>query len=353
MFFHGFPKISPPPYLELAGWREAMTHRFKKSVMMGCLILASLMSFACLKAIYPQGPESKHLTAEALIFIMENVDRRVLEAFEELEARSISLPDVAQTKYYAGLSLAKDSASLLEDGDYAKASRKAVEALQLYKEALISAQEALGEEISWPSTTAERYLTLRDSISRAYEYSWRLENLTKLVKAEGFNTTMIETKIVEAKRILEDAVSKLKVGYFDQVVDDLATVKALLLQINEQLRTLAEERKIQQIGAFIGKTQERLTDLRETVVSFSNSLSPQVKNASLTALNEAEVGLQQAESFLEKRMINQTFDELSNAREKEEETINVLKSAGVIADTSQSADTPTLEMFSSRALQEQ
>ncbi len=311
------------------------------------------MSFACLKAMYAQGPESKHLTAEALILIMEDVDRRVLEAFEELEARGISLPDAAEKKYYAGLSLANSSASLLEDGNPGEASKKAVEALQSYKEALMIAQDALGDGPSWPTTVAERHLTLRDSISRAYEYSWRLENLTKLVKAEGFNTTMIETKIVEAKRILGDAVSKLKVGYFDQVVEDLVTVRALLLQSSEQLRRLAEERKIQKIEVFLGTTQERLTDLRETVVSLSSSLSPEIKNASLTALNEAEVDLQQAEIFLEKGMINETIDELSNAREKEEETINLLKSTGVVADTSQSAENLTLEMFDSRPLQEQ
>jgi len=329
-----------------------MTQRFKKSVILGCLILTSLISLAYLNTMYVRGIESKHLTAEKLISIMEDVDGRVLEAFEQLEARGISVPDAAQTRYFGGLSLANDSASLLEDGDFGEASKKAVEALQLYKEALMIAQEALGEVPSWPATADERHLTLRDSISRAYEYLWRLENLTRLAEAEGFNTTIIETKIFEAKRILEDAVSKLKVGYFDQVVDDLATFGALLLQSREQLRILAEERKVQKIEVFMGKTQERLTDLRETVDSVSSNLSPQVRNASLVALDEAEDSLQRAEGFLEKRMIDETIDELSNAREKEEETINLLESAGVVADTSQSAESLTLKMVDEPQLQE-
>jgi hypothetical protein len=320
-----------------------MTQRLKKSAILGSLILVSLMSLACLNAMYAQAMENKHLTAETLISIMEDVDRRVLDAFEQLEGRDILVPDAAQTKYYGGLSLANDSANLLEDGKPGEASKKAVEALQLYKEALMVAQEALGEEPPWPATAAERSLTLRDSISRAYEYLRRLENLTKRAKTEGFNTTMIETKIVESKRILEDAVLKLKAGDLNQVVDNLVTVKALLLQSMEELKMLAEERKIQRIAVFLGKTQERVADLREAV-DLSSNLSPQVKNASLTALNEAEGSLQRAESFLKQRMISETIDELSDARENEEEAINLLQSAGVATDTSQSGESPTLRM---------
>jgi tetratricopeptide (TPR) repeat protein len=329
-----------------------VTQRFKKSVILGCLILASLMSFTYLNAMYAQGMENKHLTAEMLISIMEAVDRRVLEIFRQLEARGVLVPNDAQTKYYGGLLLANDSATLLGAGNPGEASKKAVEALQLYKEALMIAQETLGEEPPWPEIVAERSLILRDSITRAYEYLRRLENLTKLARAEGFNSTMIETKIVVAKRILEDAVSNLKVGYFDQVVDDLAAARALILQSSGQVRRLAEERKVQTIEVFLGKTQERLSDLKETVDSLSSNLSPQVKNASLVALNEAEGSLQRAEGFLEQRMISETIDELSNAREKEEETITLLKSAGVAADTSQSGESLTLEMVDEPQLQE-
>jgi phosphoribosylanthranilate isomerase len=312
-----------------------MTSSLNRLVMLGCIILAASIPLAYLNMTWAQANRDEDLVAETLLSILDEVDDRVLEAFEQLGTNGISVPEEARTSYQYGLVLANEAIKLFKDGNSREASEKATEALQEFKKALMVAQEALQEEPSGTEITAEKALILRDSLSRIWEHMRRLENMAELVAAEGYDSTIMGVTIKETKRILEEATNKLETGDLDGTANDLDIARVLVLESEEQLRRLTEDMKADRIQAYMTETEKRISDLKEEVDSLSNQLPTQIKDASLTALNEAEDSIQNAKDLLEKEMINESIDELTEAKEKEEEAINLISSAVTSLDALQ------------------
>ena len=136
----------------------------------------------------------------------------------------------------------------------------------------------------------------------------------------------MEMTIEETKRILEEATNKLDAGDLDGAANDVNLARALVLQLKEQLRRLIENMKADRIQAYMTETEKRILNLKEEVYSLSNQLPTQIKDASLAALNEAEDSIKNAKGLLEKEMINESINELSKAKEKEEEAITLISS---------------------------
>jgi len=242
---------------------------------------------------------------------------------------SILGPEQAITEYHVGLSLADTAISLLASGNISEANQKIIEAMQKFKDTLKIIYNTIKEPLTKVEVDMERIGRLEDSISRSFKYVLRLENLTVKANADGFNTTALESKIEDARTFLSDALVSLDLADIENASNNLVQAEALLDQLMEHLRKLVYNIKVNRIENFFVETENRLIALEERVVSLSNELSPEAKNASLAALNEAEKSLMKAKDLMNKRMINETVSELLNVREKEEEAIEALQSANV------------------------
>jgi hypothetical protein len=180
---------------------------------------------------------------------------------------------------------------------------------------------------------SEKALIVRDSITRASEYIRRLDELLDLLAAQGYNTTIVKQNIEDIMQILESARDNFRQGDIDKAKNDLEIGRTRFNQLVEQLNKLKNFVKVQKIEEFITKTDERITNLKEAI-SISSELSPTIKRASLTALNDAESSLERAKDFMEKTMYKEAVDELLNVKQKEEEALETLQSFTTI----QSAD---------------
>lgn len=107
--------------------------------------------------------------AERFFSVLESVNRTVVETFERFEAQGLSVPKEAETKYYYGLSLARESISLMKNGNFSEASEKIVEALKMFEDALKMTHEALQEQPTEAELAAEKAISLKASISRTCE----------------------------------------------------------------------------------------------------------------------------------------------------------------------------------------
>jgi hypothetical protein len=229
------------------------------------------------------------------------------------------------------------SIALLENGQFEEASRTSIEALRLYKDALLILQRAYSEEPTPQEELAERTSVLWEAINRADHYLQQLRNTTRLLQTIGHNTSVIETKLAKGKETLAQAISAVNNRDWDQVAVDLSSVKTLLLQAKHDLERLVDAIKKRRIEAFISETQERFANLKDSV-SIASNLSEETKNATLVALNQGETSLDQAESLLQQGILNKSVDELINAKEKEQEATKLLKSA--IAEPNEKAKSP-------------
>jgi hypothetical protein len=148
----------------------------------------------------------------------------------------------------------------------------------------------------------------------------RIENLTRFAAAAGYNTTALEAKIQTGKALLDNASSNIAQNRFEAASVNLADAKTLIDSLVNALNNIAANLKIQRLQTYIAQTEVRLTAIKETAISLSNT-------ASLTAVNNAETSLNNAKEYLEKQQINETLTELANSRASEEEAVAYLKPA--------------------------
>jgi len=264
-----------------------------------------------------QGATDLKAQADSLFTILEKANVTVTEVFRQLEAKDIAVPQASIEQRDQALFLADEAKSLIQAGNYSEANSKIIQALQNFKEALRIIYTTIPEQPTETETALERIAQLNSSISRYQEQLQRIENLTRFA-AVGYNTTALETKIQTVKALLDSASSNIEQKHFGAALNNLAEAKTLIDNLVDALNNIAANLKIQRLQTYIAQTEVRLTAIKETAISLSNT-------ASLAALNAAETSLANAKDYLEKQQINETLSELANARASEEEAVEYLK----------------------------
>jgi hypothetical protein len=267
-----------------------------------------------------QGATDLKDKADSLFTLLEKANVTVTEVFRQLEAKDIAVPQTSLEQRDQALLLADEAKSLLQAGNYPEAESKIIQALQKFKEALKIVYTTLPEQPTETELALERAAQLKSSINRYQEQLQRIENLTRFAAAAGYDTTTLEAKIQTVKTLLDTASSNIDQKRFEAALNNLADAKALIDSLVNALNNIAANLKIQRLQTYIAQTEVRLTTIKETALSLSNT-------ASLEALNSAETSLSSAKEYLEKQQINETLSELANSRASEEEAVAYLKPA--------------------------
>jgi hypothetical protein len=148
--------------------------------------------------------------------------------------------------------------------------------------------------------------------------------LVQTLGAKGYDTTVIETKIQEARVLLNEALRELHRYRLKSVGDILLSVKNLLGSLMDRLEVISLDLKVSRLEAYIVDADERLDLLEAKIFSLSSVLSPEVKNASLAALQDAEDNLDNAKTYLEVQMVTEVVNELVQSKEREEEALQII-----------------------------
>jgi hypothetical protein len=267
-----------------------------------------------------QGATDLKDKADSLFTLLEKANVTVTEVFRQLEAKDIAVPQTSLEQRDQALLLADEAKSLLQADNYPEAESKIIQALQKFKEALKIVYTTLPEQPTETELALERAAQLKSSINRYQEQLQRIENLTRFAAAAGYDTTTLEAKIQTVKTLLDTASSNIDQKRFEAALNNLADAKALIDSLVNALNNIAANLKIQRLQTYIAQTEVRLTTIKETALSLSNT-------ASLEALNSAETSLSSAKEYLEKQQINETLSELANSRASEEEAVAYLKPA--------------------------
>lgn len=291
------------------------------------LLLILLMPVSFLHAALSQTRDEQLYQTKALLGIVEAVNATVKETFDTLEARDIAVPAKARSLYHGGLLLAEGATHLMDGGNYSEASSRAVEALQMFREALRLTNGYLRTKPTEAEVIADRIIRLKTSINRTYEYARRLEHLADKVLIVGFNLSEFETSIAGARTHLERALKKLGELKVEEAAVDLAAATSLL---NESLRfqnTLTNDVKAVKTERFLAEARKRLSIVKANITAVSETMPELEKNASLTALSRAEQSLESATDLMEKNMVDETIGELVKFAVNLDESQSYLKAA--------------------------
>jgi hypothetical protein len=306
-----------------------------KRLIIGLIVVAfSALILASTKAAVPNATAAKDKT-ENLFSILQDSNATVAEIFRQFKADGKTIPQASLGEYGQALVLAEESRNLLQAGNYSAADSKVIEALQKFKESLRIVYTTFPEQPTETEIALEKAVQLKSSIDRYYEQLARIENLTRLASAAGYNTTTMEAKVQTVRSLLETATRNVDQKRFDAASSNIAEAKSLIDGTASFFNNLASTLKIERIATYINQTQERLNTIRVQATSLSNT-------ASLAALTNAETSLSNAKEYLAEQRISETLTELANSKASEEEAVGYLKpTASSLAPTSNTPSSTT------------
>jgi len=269
--------------------------------------------------------------AEDLFLLFQKANTTVTEIFRQFLANGKTIPQTSLKEYNQAILLAKESQTLFQADQYSESNNKIIQALQKLKETLRIIY------LTYPPGSTEidleKAAELESTVSRYQEQLQRIENLTSLAAAAGYDTTTYEANIQTIKSLLDKASNNIEHQRFEEASDNLAEAKKIGSKILNFLANFAVDLKTQRLQTYINQTETRLATIREKAESVSNT-------ASLTALDDAETSLDNAKEYLENKQINETLNELIDSKQSEEEAVEYLEIAASSTDvTSRSAPT--------------
>ena len=259
---------------------------------------------------------------EILLRILEKARERVKDIFERFEEKGATIPEEAKTSYETGLSIADEAIRLSEEGRYGEASKKAIEAMQMFKEAIKIAHKATPEKLTMAENVTLKAIGLKVAINRSYSFIEKFESLVNKAELEGYNLTTVRGKIDAARTHLENALTALEEGDVDTAAKELATARANIGQAVGEFHKIVKTFKIRKVKKFIEKAEERIIELRERVEALPIPSLAKVKV--LMALRMAEENIRKAKEFLKLEDVKDVIRQLEKFKKKEEESFEAL-----------------------------
>lgn len=325
-------------YSSLGGQHQVLNPKKVATIMLLTLVLA--MALVYLNPTLAQSNQEQKQKAETLLNILGTVNASVTEAKDRLTNQNIPVPQAAITSYNEGVAHAEEAANLMNTQHYAAASAEAVEAMQKFKDALLTLQDASPTEPTETEATAENVINLRANITRAYEYVERLENLTAKARTAGYNITALATiddKISLAKEHLENATDELDELNLDGATQQLQDTKIVLEELKNVYNRLVNSVKLANTRRYLEEIAVRITKTRDNVTN-SAALSQQNKTNALSALDNSESSLEDAQNFIDENMVDDAIKELEEAKKWEDESRNYLPPSLAATDQNSAVD---------------
>lgn len=340
--FHGFPNIQSLyyfVYLSLGGHNQGLNQKKVAVIVLLTLVLSTI--FIVLSPTLALTSSSQQQKAETLLTILGNNNTTIVEAFRNLEAQNITVPEIAETAYNEALVYAEEVLRLMNEKRYSEASLEAVEAMQKFGETLKLLDSVAPVEPTETEVAAEDVIRLKANITRALEYVDRLENLTVRAKAKGYNTTAVERKLTEVKLYLQNSIKELRGLNLDGATEELSNAKALLIELKALYDRITNLVKISNIEKYLDVAEERVLEAKENITQ-STSLTSEVKNDAIDALNNSETSLASARDAMKTNNVDDAIVDIEDAKKWEEKSKLAITSATATPNAVSANDSSSL-----------
>ena len=273
--------------------------------------------------------EEQKQKAETLLLILDNNNKTLSSELIKLDNQNISL-DVIQDTYHLGLTQSREAQNLLNQEMYNESCNIAILALQNYETVLKEIETAITTEPTQTEITANQIILMKANITRTYDFVLRLENLTNKIKIFGYNTNSVERELLKIKGLLKNATQDLRSLDIETAKENLITAKILLRNLNESLSRLKNLVNEANTLTYLKDSETRISTIK-TEINLSPSLTPEIKEDAITALNNSETNLENAREFIETNNVDDAIPELEEAKKWEEESKRIVASVNETA----------------------
>ena len=295
----------------------------KKAAIIVLLTLVFSTTFVVFNPTMGQANSSQKLKAQTLFSILSYDNTTIIQAFSNLDAQNLTVPQTAQTAYNEAVAHAEQAFSLMNQENFSEASVKAVEAMKKYEETLRILESEAPTEQTEAEVTAEEVIRLKSYINRAAEYAERLQNMTNLAKARGYNTAQVERKLSEVKQHLQNATSELRALNLDGATEELLSAKTLLEELKQLFGRLTHLVKTANIEKYLEDAEVRVYATKANITKSTN-LTAAAKDDAIAALNNSAASLADARASIGQNNVDDAIEDLKDAKKWEEESKRAL-----------------------------
>lgn len=299
----------------LGGQNQALNP--KNPIMIVLVIFVLLMTFVLLNPTMAQINNVQKQKTETLFKILENNNQSILLVFSRFETQNISVPQTAMTAYTEGLTKAKNAVTLWNQENYDEASIETVAAMQKFEETLKLLETNSPVQPTITEKNAEEIIFLKANIIRIIGQIERLENLTIKATTVGYETLGIENSLSEIKHHVNIATTELNSGNLKNAIEEVTIAKTLLNALKDPFARLTNYVTELNTALYLEKAEIRVSAVKVNI-TLSTTLSPEVKEEAINALNKSELNLSNARDFLYVNNVDDAIEELKEAKKWEE-----------------------------------
>jgi hypothetical protein len=166
---------------------------------------------------------------------------------------------------------------------------------------------------------------MKANITRTYDFVLRLENLTNKIKIFGYDTDLIERELIKIKELLKIATQDLRSLDIQAARENLITAKILLRNLNESISRLKNLVNEANTLTYLENSETRILAIK-TEINLSPSLTPEIKEDAILALDNSETNLENARELIEINKVDDAVQQLEEAKKWEEESKRIVAS---------------------------
>ena len=279
--------------------------------------------------------EQQKQKAETLLSILETNNKTISSELIKLDDQNISL-GIMEDTFQLGLIQLREAQNLFNLEMYNESCNVAILALQNYETVLKEIENALSTEPTPTEIFANQIILIKANITRTYDFVLRLENLTNKIKIFGYKTDSIDRELLKIKGILKNATQNLRSLDIETAKENLITAKILLQNLNESISRLKNLVNEANTLTYLEDSETRISEIK-TDINLSPSLTPEIKEEAITALNNSETNLENARELIEVKQVDDAIQKLEEAKKWEEESKRIIASVNetAIIDTNE------------------
>ncbi|MBN1682442.1 hypothetical protein JW865_02695 [Candidatus Bathyarchaeota archaeon] len=290
-----------------------------------CLILSIATVHGLTALNYNTDLSSK---ADTLLIAVSKINATAIAMMTSVNEFDYDKKTFVLEQYQLGNTLFVEAESLSEAGNYSGTIDKALESMSVFKNVIEITLEVHDNDSS-SMILAEEIQALKLEMNRTYTYLKSVESLVYQATAQKYNTSLVIKAIDEGKNYLQIALRKLNEGKINDAKEYLTKVETLIEKLNSLQNNLIKEIETARVERYVTLAKIRVTSLKQNITALSSKIPVSVVSSSLNSLDQAQSSLTAADNYISSGMIKETVDELVTFREKELQTIKILKEAGV------------------------
>jgi len=231
------------------------------------LLIALAIAALPIKMGYGQtaSTENDNITLDKLLELFDRANNTLTEVFAKMKTRGVTIPEEVLKNYDKGLAIAKEAIQLRDEGKYAEAKDKIMEAMQHLRNAALLVADDL-EEVETPEEReAREAVGIEAAAERIQARIQKLREIAENAAARGINASQIIERLGNVTELLTRIKEHIEAGNISEAAKERGMSQRWFGEAMAALKPITEAYKVHQAERFLNMTEERFSRISNMI----------------------------------------------------------------------------------------